>query len=255
MFFCEANILHYLLFKGFFIILVRNQRGLFVVSRGLLSILVGIGPVGGSTDDTLASSGTLGDELVVAGLLLGLNLLLGLLLRLGLLLFSSRAHQEQINHNVPRFAAGDGATEAQDFTGQEPEGQSNRETGLVVARNGNVDVTERGVGVAEANDGDVDVRSFNDGLVVLQGISNDQQAGLGELLLDLVSEGTRGEATSVVLSTGVLRELQDGALSEGLTGTLNGNDGNVVGVLDGDDGTGSQDDLFPGLANVNNVGT
>lgn len=65
---------------------------------------------------------------------------------------------------------------------------------LVVAWNGDVDVSERGVGVAEGDGGDVDVRGLSQRLVVGTGVCDDQEAGLPEGCLDLIGEGTGGES-------------------------------------------------------------
>ena len=59
-----------------------------------------------------------------------------------------------------------------------------------------VDKLGGGVNVAEGNDGDVGVASLGDGLVVGPGIGDDQEAGLAEGGLDLVSEGAGSEAAS-----------------------------------------------------------
>lgn len=85
---------------------------------------------------------------------------------------------------------------------------------LRVAWNGNVDVFQRAVRVAESDDRDVDVRRFGDGLVVSQWVSDDQQARLAESGLGLIGEGTGSETSSNWGSSGVAGELQDGALTE-----------------------------------------
>ncbi len=63
---------------------------------------------------------------------------------------------------------------------------------------------ERGISVGEGNDRDVDIAGLEDGLVVGQRVSDDQQARLHEALRGLIGEGTRGVAASDVLSAGVL---------------------------------------------------
>ena len=65
---------------------------------------------------------------------------------------------------------------------------------LVVAGDGNVHVVERGVSVAQGDGGDVDVGSLCQRLVVGTGVRDDQEAGLTESRLNLIGEGTRGEA-------------------------------------------------------------
>lgn len=114
-------------------------------------------------------------------------------------------------------------------------------TTLVVGGDGNVDELGGGVGVAEGNDGDVDVGSLLDGLGVGTGVGDDDQTGLLERTGDVVGEGTGGEATGDGLGTGVGGELEDGTLSVG-TG---GDDTDVGGVVDGGDDAGSEDDLLP----------
>lgn len=67
---------------------------------------------------------------------------------------------------------------------------------LVVAWDGNVNVSQRGVCVAEGNGWDVDVRGFSQRLVVSARICHDQEAGLPESSLNLIGEGSRCETTS-----------------------------------------------------------
>ena len=57
---------------------------------------------------------------------------------------------------------------------------SNVGTNLVVAWDANVHVAERGVGVAESNDRDVDVGRLSYRLVVSAGVGYNQQARLTE---------------------------------------------------------------------------
>lgn len=59
---------------------------------------------------------------------------------------------------------------------------------LVVGRDGDVDEFGRGVGVAEGDDGDVDVGSFFDGLSVGSGIGQDDQTWFLEGARDVVGE-------------------------------------------------------------------
>lgn len=119
----------------------------------------------------------------------------------------------------------------------------------VVGRDSNVDELEVGVAVAEGDGGDVLERRLDDGLTIVLGVADDQETGLIEVLLDLVREGTRGEATSNGAGTGVVGELEDGALAV-VTGSK---DADVGGVLDSGDGAGSEDDLLPGLVEVEDV--
>lgn len=112
---------------------------------------------------------------------------------------------------------------------------------LVVGGDGNVDELGGGVGVAEGDDGDVDVGSLLDGLGVGARVGDDDQTGLLERTGDVVGEGTGGETTGDGLGAGVGGELEDGTLTVG-TGR---DDTDVRGVVDGGDDTGSQDDLLP----------
>jgi len=122
---------------------------------------------------------------------------------------------------------------------------------LVVGGDGNVNVLGGRVSVGKGNDGDVDVGSLLDGLGVGAGVGDDDQTGLLERSGDVVGEGTGGEATSDGGGTSVGGELEDGTLTVG-TGR---DDTDIGGVVDGSDDTGSQNDLLPGLANVDDVDT
>mmetsp|Transcript_76566 Transcript_76566/g.155408 ORF Transcript_76566/g.155408 Transcript_76566/m.155408 type:complete len:344 (+) Transcript_76566:305-1336(+) len=159
------------------------------------------------------------------------------------------AVEEQVDGDGPVLGAGHGAAQAQDLTGEEPVQQADGVLALVVGGDGNIDVGEGGVGVAERDHRHVHVRRLAHGLVVQQGVGHDQQARLAELLGDLVGEGTRGEAAGDGLGAGVLGVLQHSALGVGARG-----DGDHVGgVLDGDDDAGSQHQLLPGLGHVQDV--
>lgn len=114
-------------------------------------------------------------------------------------------------------------------------------TTLVVGGDGNVDVLGGGVGVAEGDDGDVDVGSLLDGLGIGARVGDDDQTGLLERAGDVVGEGTRGETTGDGLSTGVGGELQDGTLTVGTSG----DNTDVGGVVNGSNDTGGQDNLLP----------
>lgn len=91
--------------------------------------------------------------------------------------------------------------------------------------------------------------------MVLDGIGDNQETGLDVLGLDVVSEGTRGEAASDGVSSAVLRELKNSALGVGSASGLDGANSDVSGILDGDDDAGSKDELLPGLAEVDDVDT
>ena len=67
---------------------------------------------------------------------------------------------------------------------------------LVVAGDGDIDELGGRVDIAEGDDGDVSVASLGDGLVISPGVRDNQQTGLAEGGLDLISEGAGGEAAS-----------------------------------------------------------
>lgn len=113
---------------------------------------------------------------------------------------------------------------------------------LVVGGNDNVNELGGRVGVAERNDGDVDVAGLLDGLGVGAGVRDDDEAGLLERAGDVVGERTGGEATGDGDGTSVRRELEDGTLAVGTAG----DDANVGGVVDGGDDASGQDNLLPG---------
>jgi hypothetical protein len=176
----------------------------------------------------------------------------GGLLLLKLLLVRVDKH---VNHNVPGGSARDRVTEAENLTSKEPVHQSDGVLTLVVARDDNVNTTEVGVSIAEGDNGAVNVGRLSQGLVVLGGVGNDQQTGLDVLGLDVVGEGTGGETSGNGVGSNILGELEDGTLGIRSTGGLNGTDGNVDGVLNGSNDTGSKDKLLPGLAEIDDVDT
>ena len=88
-------------------------------------------------------------------------------------------------------------------------------------------------------------------LVVGARVSDDDDARLQELLVDLVSEGARGEAARQKVGASVLAKLVAGAL----TVRAARDDNNVSRVLAGDDDAGSQHQLLPGGAQVDQVDT
>lgn len=112
---------------------------------------------------------------------------------------------------------------------------------LVVGGDGNVDELGGGVGVAEGDDGDVDVAGLLDGLGVGARIGDDDEAGFLEGAGDVVGEVTGGEAAGNGNGTGVSGELEDGTLAVGTSG----NHTNVGWVVNGCDDAGSKDDFLP----------
>lgn len=122
---------------------------------------------------------------------------------------------------------------------------------LVVGRDGNINEAEGRVSITERDGGDVDVGCLLDGLVVSARISDDDQTGLLEGTGDVVGEGTWGETTSNSLGSSEVSELVGSTLTVG-TGRDNTD---ISGVLNGGNDTGSHDDLFPDLSNVDDVNT
>jgi len=120
---------------------------------------------------------------------------------------------------------------------------------LVVAGDGNIDELGGRVDVAEGDHGDVGVASLGDGLMVSPGVGHHQEAGLAERGLDLISEGAGGEATGDGAAAGIPGELEDGPLGVGAAGAHE----HVLGILNGGDGASSEQDLLPGLLQVDDV--
>jgi hypothetical protein len=86
-------------------------------------------------------------------------------------------------------------------------------TTLVVGRDGNVDELGGRVGVAESNDGNVDVGSFLDSLGVGARVGNDDQARFLEGAGDVVGEVTGGESTGNGDGSSVCGKLEYGTLT------------------------------------------
>lgn len=148
----------------------------------------------------------------------------------------------QINHDVPGgLAVEDGAAEAEDLAREHPPDEADGVAALVVGGDRDVDVLGGRVGVAERDDGDVDVAGLLDGLVVGAGVRHDDEAGLLERAGDVVGQATGGEAAGDGHGAGVRRELEDGALAVG----AGGDDTDVGGVVDGGDDAGGEDNLLP----------
>jgi hypothetical protein len=83
----------------------------------------------------------------------------------------------KIRHDVPiGFAGGQGAAQTKNFASKHPPDQTNRVTTLVVSRNGNINVFGRGIGVAQGNNGNVDVGCLFDGLRIGTGVGNNDES-------------------------------------------------------------------------------
>ena len=112
---------------------------------------------------------------------------------------------------------------------------------LVVRRDGNIDILGRRIGIAERDDGDIDIGRFLDGLCVGARVRDDDQAGFFERARDVVGEVAWGEAPCDGGGAGVGGEFEDGALAVG----AGGDHGDVGGVIDCGDDAGCEDDFFP----------
>lgn len=199
-----------------------------VGSNGEGNVSLNLGVVGGGFCGLLGSLGG-------SGGLLGLTLNL---LRVTV--------EEHVGHDrkVTALDAKDGAAE-------EPPEETNRVTATNVTGDGNVDELEGRVRVGERDARDVDVRGLTNGLVVDTGVGDNDHTGLLEGTGDVVGEGAGGESASDGSSTGLGGELEDGTL----TVLATRDDTDVGRVLDGSKDTGSEDDLLPGLADVEKVDT
>eukprot|EP01084_Bolivina_argentea_P164314 285673_1 len=159
--------------------------------------------------------------------------------------------EEEVNLDLPRDGTGDGTAQTEDLTGQQPVHHTDGVLTAVVARDGDVNVLQRRVGIAKGDHRDVDQAGLVKGLVIGTGIGDDEDTGLDELGVDLVGEGTGDEAAALVGGAGVLGVLEDGTLTE----QTHGADGDISGVLDGDDDTGGEHQLLPGGVEVDDVDT
>mmetsp|Transcript_3734 Transcript_3734/g.9711 ORF Transcript_3734/g.9711 Transcript_3734/m.9711 type:complete len:316 (+) Transcript_3734:322-1269(+) len=157
--------------------------------------------------------------------------------------------EEQVHHHVPWVGRRHGASHLQDHSAEDVVQDSDRVLSLVVRWDGDVDVLQGRVGVAESNGGQVAVRRLAAWLGVGPWVGQDKKSGLLVLVGDLVGEGSWGVSSWEGLGASVLGELQDGALSVGSSGQ----DGDVLWVLDGADHAGGHLKLLPGLAEVEDV--
>ena len=115
-------------------------------------------------------------------------------------------------------------------------------TTLVVGWDSDVDELGRRVGIAEGNDGDVDIGGLLDSLGVGAGISDDDEAGFLEGARDVVGEVTGSETSCDGDGSSVCGELQNSALAVGTSG----DDTDIGGVVDSCDDAGRENDLLPG---------
>merc|ERR1719320_971810 len=82
--------------------------------------------------------------------------------------------------------------------------------------------------------------------MVSPGVSDQKQPWLAESCLDLISKCSRSEATSYGVAANISSELEDSSLSGGPSG----HHVHILWVL-----KGSENQLFPGLLEINNVDT
>lgn len=160
--------------------------------------------------------------------------------------------EEHIGHDVPAVGAVAGLTsESEDLSAEEPPEETDGLDGLVVAGDGNVDVAKGCIGVTEGNDGDVDIRGLANGLVVDSGVSDDDDSGLPEGSGDVVGERSGSESAGNGAGTGVGGEFEDSSVAEGSARE----DTDCCRVLYGCEDPGGEDELLPGLAEVEEMNT
>jgi len=87
--------------------------------------------------------------------------------------------------------------------------------------------------------------------MVNPGIGNDDDSGFLEGPCDVIGKVTGSEPTSNGLSTGERGVLQD----RSVTVRAGGDNADIVGIVDGGQDSGSEDELLPRLTDVQNVDT
>lgn len=144
----------------------------------------------------------------------------------------------QIWHDLPWVLPGDCTSHPEHLTSQHPPHETNRmvtlqtnwfirDAGnlsvvtfwhilqwshLVIARNSNVHISQRGVCVAQSNGGNVDIWCLSQWLMVSPGVGHNQKPWLPESCLDLIGKCTRGEPTMEGRGTSGSSKLQDSSL-------------------------------------------
>jgi len=160
--------------------------------------------------------------------------------------------EEEINHNIPFFGFSEFTSEDLDFSSKEPEDHGDGFSVSVVAWDSNVNELKRRVSIAKGDTGDVDIRSFNNGLLIRLGVNDNQELGFLELLGVLIGKGTRGPSgRRGGGGTSVFGVLDDGSLSVG--SSANNND--IFWLVDGGNDSSSELNFLPGLFNVDDVDT
>jgi len=184
------------------------------------------------------------------------DLLSGVVGRLPLVLFLLSnflevSVEEEIGHDAPVFTTRQLALEALHFASQKPVDQTDAVGSAVVARDDDVDVLQRAVGVAQRNHRDVNVAGLADGLVINERIGDDDQPWLTEAGLRVIRERTGAEAAVVAGGTDELGALDAGALAH----VLAADDAHVLRVVNGGNDARRQLDLFPEFLHIENVRT
>jgi len=159
--------------------------------------------------------------------------------------------EEEIGHDGPLFVSRELASEALNFTREQPVHETDAVRRTVVAWNDDINVLEGGVGVAEANGWDVDVAGLTDGLVVYDWVGDDDETGLSKAGLRVICEGTWRKSAVDAVGANKLGKLDDGALTE----VFGRNDAYVLGVVDGGDDSRGKRELFPHFLKVEDVST
>jgi hypothetical protein len=114
---------------------------------------------------------------------------------------------------------------------------------LIVGWNGDVNILGWRIGVAECDDGNVDVARFLDRLRIGSRVGHDDQAWFLEGSGNIVGEATRREATGNSDCSSVGCKLKDGSLAV----RSGGDNANIGGIVDGDNDTGGENNLLPGV--------
>merc|ERR1719445_117379 len=135
--------------------------------------------------------------------------------------------------------------------GEEKRREQRKEDIVSPAGDGDIDELGWRVHISEGHNRDVSIATLSDGLMVSPGVSDQKQPWLTESCLDLISKCSRSEATSYGIAANISSELEDSSLSGGPCG----HHVHILWVLNSSDSTGSENQLLPGLLEINNVDT
>jgi len=157
---------------------------------------------------------------------------------------------EEVDEFFPFLVLLEFASEDFDFSGEEPIDHGDGEGGSVGDGDGHVDVLQWGVGVAESDAGDIHVGSLDDGLLVADGVGDDQESGLLENLGVLIGQSSWGPSgRRGGHGASELGEFEHGSLTE----DSGRHHDHIRWVVDGSNDSSSQLDLLPSLLQVENV--